>query len=287
MICHRLFALIAAAAVAVALPNNATSVPRACGTHLSDSAIVAAEAHFAAHKLSPRTDGGAYNQTIPVYWHVIQAGTNLTDGSIPESQITDTIDAMNNHFNESGLSFELAGRDYTTNADWFAGVGPNSIQESDMKGQLRQGGANALNVYSVGFTSGTSVGLIGYATYPWDYARRPNNDGVVIRYSVVRGGSTPHFNEGKSVTHEVGHWVGLYHTFQGGCKGTGDFVDDTPPENGPAFGCPTHRDSCPGGGVDPIHNYMDNTDDECMFEFTPGQIGRFKSQLATYRGVGV
>ncbi|KAG8684482.1 low affinity high capacity ammonium permease, partial [Ceratobasidium sp. 394] len=67
----------------------------------------------------------------------------------------------------------------------------------------------------------------------------------------------------------------------------GDSVDDTPPESRPAFGCPANRDSCSGGGVDPIHNYMDYTDDSCMFEFTPGQIERFKSQLATYRGVGV
>ncbi|KAG9080730.1 hypothetical protein FS749_007921 [Ceratobasidium sp. UAMH 11750] len=268
----------------LAAPYSNHTLSRTCGSTPNAAFVAAAEAHFAANKVSAKA-GSILAASIPVYWHVIQAGTTLAQGNIPVSQITGSISAMNAHYSGSGLSFSLAGTDRTTNVNWFNSAGPNNSYQTAMKTMLRKGGANALNVYSVGFKSGSGSGLLGYATFPSSYAGNPKDDGVVLLHSSVPGGSTVNFNQGKTLTHEVGHWLGLYHTFQGGCSGAGDSVSDTPPEASAASGCPTGRDTCPGGGVDPINNYMDYSYDSCMNKFTPGQIARVKSQIATYRGI--
>ena len=174
-----------------------------------------------------------------------------------DSQIQAQIDVLNQDYTGTGLSFELQNVTRTLNADWFYNAGPDApgypeqyAMQTAMKTALQQGNVSTLNIYTVGFTYVSPQGLGGYTTFPSDYSSNPTDDGVVILYSTLPGGSTTDFNLGRTSTHEVGHWVGLYHPFQGGCDGPGDYVDDTPAEASPASGCPTERDTCPSPGLD-------------------------------------
>ncbi|KAG9119102.1 hypothetical protein FRC07_006046, partial [Ceratobasidium sp. 392] len=189
---------------ALAAPFHNATIGRTCGSTPSGAFVAAAEAHFAANKISPKAGAGTFAATIPVYWHVIYSSTAVSGGYIPDSQISDSIAAMNSHYQNSGIpiTFNLAGTDRTLNANWFNQVGPDSSLQTTMKNQLRQGGANALNVYTVGFKSGSGAGLLGYATFPSSYSGNPKDDGVVILYSSVPGGSTTNYNQGKTLTHE-------------------------------------------------------------------------------------
>ena len=239
------------------------------------STQAANNAASAAGKRPPPATGGAV--TVPVHWHVI---TNTSGAGAPTNrQIADQIKVLNAAFASSSFSFNLVSTDTTANNAWFVAA-PGSNDEKAMKAALRMGGANALNIYS----TSPGGGLLGWATFPSSYSRNPSDDGVVILYSSVPGGSAAPYNLGDTATHEVGHWLGLYHTFQGGCSDTrGDYVLDTAAEKSAAFGCPVGRDTCRQAGVDPIENFMDYTDDYCMIKFSIQQSERMQSMWATYR----
>ncbi len=141
--------------------------------------------------------------------------------------------------------------------------------------------ATTLNVYTCRPTNS----ILGYAWFPNDWGGEADPmHGVVIHYASMPGGAFARFNEGDTLTHEVGHYLGLYHTFQGGCVGLGDRVDDTPAEGVPTEGCPTKKDSCPDlPRRDPTTNFMDYADDQCMVRFTGGQKDRMLKQVSVFR----
>lgn len=219
--------------------------------------------------------------SVPVYFHVINNGAGIGNGDIPDSMLQDQITVLNDAYANTPFTFYVAGTDRTTNASWYTAE-PGTQAEREMKAALRIGGADALNFY----TNNPGGGLLGWATFPSSYRSQPSNDGVVCLFSTLPGGSAAPYNLGDTGTHEVGHWLGLFHTFQGGCSKNNDNVSDTPAERSPAFGCPTGRDSCVGRkypGLDPIENFMDYTDDACMFRFTSGQSSRMDSAHLQYR----
>jgi len=216
---------------------------------------------------------------VRVAFHVIyRTSGSTTIGNIPQSWIDAQMNVLNNAYAGTGFSFTLVSVDRTNNRNWFS-LSPGSGREGQMKSALAVSPTTTLNIY----TCQPSQGLLGWAYFPWSYPESSYWHGVVVLYSSLPGGSAAPYNLGDTATHEVGHYLGLYHTFQGGCSGNGDFVSDTPAEASPAFGCPTGRNTCSSPGLDPITNFMDYTDDACMFQFTSGQTSRMVAAVAAYK----
>src|SRR5262245_54192137 len=230
---------------------------------------------------------------IPVYFHVITSGSS---GNVPESQLDAQITVLNRNYAgkdyngntvpgaaNTGYSFFKAGSDRTNSRKWFK-MTPGSGAETQAKNALAINPGSALNIY----ICAPGQSLLGWAVFPWTSQAGTNQDGVVIHYGSVPGGYLSPYNLGGTATHEVGHYLGLYHTFQGGCdtgscSTTGDLICDTPAEATATSGCPSGKDTCPASGLDPIHNYMDYSTDICYTNFTAGQDTRMNSAVNTYR----
>jgi Pregnancy-associated plasma protein-A len=261
----------------------ATDVP----SEEQQNAIEAAfeeELYFGRHNFN--SESIANPVSITVNFHVIRNSSG--GGDVSDSRLNSQIATLNAAYSGRGFTFVRGTTDRTNNSTWYT-MGHGTSAESACKNYFTGIAANDSRYVLNFYTAAPGGGLLGWATFPWDRAANPRMDGVVVLNSSVNGGTATNYNLGDTATHEVGHWLGLYHTFQGGCgtgnnTTSGDRVADTWAEASAASGCPTGRNTCTTiSGNDPITNFMDYTYDSCMNTFTTGQANRMVSMASTYR----
>jgi len=235
---------------------------------------------------------------IPVVVHILYS---KADQNISEAQIRSQIDVLNKDFRRANLDaintplgfqklaadciieFELANVDphgRVTSGIIRKQTGVQSFGSDDRIKFSSQGGDDAWDAdrYLNIWVSNTTTGLLGYSSVVG--ITKPK-DGIVIKNTAfgTTGIATAPYNKGRTTTHEVGHWLGLRHIWGDQYCGN-DWVDDTPPQQGPSRGCPNGTVvSCnnAGAGGNMYMNYMDLTNDECMNMFTMGQREKMRS----------
>ncbi len=233
---------------------------------------------------------------IPVVVNVLY---NTAAENISDEQIQSQIDVLNADFNntntdlrkvpsiftssigKTGVRFVLENvvRKFTDKTSWPAN---DAMKKSSKGGIDATDPTHNLNMW----VCNLGQNLLGYAQFP---KGNPATDGVVVLYSAFgsraiyrQGTYISYYDLGRTATHEVGHWMNLYHIWgdDGGmCTGS-DRVDDTPNQAGYNFGCPTFPNITCNNNGDMSMNYMDYTDDECMYMFTQGQVDRMLAVFA-------
>ena len=270
-----------------------------------DPTVKIAENEFNELLKTKQIESRAAIYTIPVVFHVIH--TNGPE-NISREQILDQLRVLNNDFNLlngnrtklrsifSGLAadcqikFVLAKIDPNGNCTEginrvysSAGVQMDMSTEK-VKSLINWNYKKYLNVWVVTSISGGVDGgeVLGYACFPW--ATNATRDGIVMKADRIGTiGTAVASDSGRTLTHEVGHWLGLYHTFQDGCTG-GDQIDDTPPVNGTFVNasCPSSGNSCNNDVPDLLdmwENYMDYSNGGCQTLFTLKQKARMHAVL--------
>ena len=216
---------------------------------------------------------------VYVAWHVIHASNNA--GNLTDVQIEYQIQVMNYDFQEHNIAFILDTIDRTANETWFEGWDPdNGGMDTQGMQALNYDPYHYLNIYSAELAGGAGFVTCGYTWWPTNYGEGHYRQGISIDYRCIAGGS---YGD-DTATHEIGHYFGLYHTFQTDCSAPDDAVADTPRNHSDYLhGCNSSQDSCPDDpGNDPVSNYMNYSSVGCTHNFTLGQKDRMDAIIESY-----
>lgn len=260
---------------------------------------------------------------IPIFFHIVY---NKQEEDIGNDQIYNQIKSLNSDFRNKNLHLipskfsrerELAGdariefsitsqdsnghttervtRKHTTmeffeffNESGSVPLERQPVKSSDLGGEDAVEPEKYLNVWICRLKKGK-----GYAQFPKENPTREEwlTDGIVIDFRAVGSGgtATKPTDAGRTLTHEIGHWLGLYHVYGAGTRrdcSSSDEVDDTPPQSRPQSGCPSSHSAkhrCGREEFPLLMNFMDDFDDECSLIFTKGQVKRMHRCLNSLR----
>lgn len=235
---------------------------------------------------SPRANGSV---SIPIDFHGITDRSGK--GFVSLERIHAQIRILNRAYGgrtapravDTPFRFHLSSVSRTKNSRWYnasAFTKRGLARLRQMRRELHVGDARHLNMYTVG----PKFGLLGFATFPAGFAKL---DGTVLLNGSLPGGNANFgrgsvYNRGDTATHEIGHWLNLYHTFQGGCSALNDYVTDTPrqQDGGNIFEEDPTLNTCKPftrTNRDPVRNFMNYVDDPFMNQFSFGQRDRMNS----------
>ncbi|KAJ5693326.1 hypothetical protein N7462_002749 [Penicillium macrosclerotiorum] len=216
------------------------------------------------------------------------------------SNSSNQISILQDAYADASIHYHLVGVTRHVNDNWA-----RNVDDVAMKTALRKGTYRTLNVYFQTDLQATPdqagrngprdlvSSVLGFCTLPDPTVNASSpasvyvKDGCNVLAQTMPGGVLDLYNRGGTAIHEIGHWNGLLHTFQGescAADNPGDYIADTPQQSTPTDGCPARKDSCPGlPGVDAVHDFMDYSSDVCYESFTPGQNARMRNMWASMR----